>query len=91
MNEWKLVPVDDPKRSFADPAIPFGMVAAGIDAYERAKDEMKHYKAGKTIDWDAGMIVVAIYRAMVGASPDRQPASAASLLDAAKAFRKSVL
>jgi hypothetical protein len=63
------VPVDDDSRAFSDPIIPEPMVFAGIYAVERALDDMNNYVSGKTIDWDSGMIAVAVYRAMVAARP----------------------
>lgn len=77
---WKLVPVDDDKRSFSDPAIPDEMVYAGADAIDKAEDDLNNYVAGETIDWDAGMIAVAVYRAMIAAAP-QPPAQAVAHAD----------
>ena len=65
--EWKLVPVDDPARSYSDPGFPDEMVWAGIEAMERAEDDLKRNTGP---DWDTGMICVAVYRAMTAAAPE---------------------
>jgi len=71
--EWKLVPVDDASRSFADPLIPYEMVFAGMAAMERADVDLEKNTGP---DWDAGMICVAIYRAMLAATPPPPSGSA---------------
>lgn len=60
-----IVPVDDVTRPFCCPVIPEQMVVAGMEQIGRAEDDMRNYVACETIDWDSGMIAVAVYRAMV--------------------------
>lgn len=67
---WRLLPVDDAQRQHADSALPFEMIAAGSEALERCRDDLQSYVAGETIDWDDGMIAVAVYRGMVAAAPE---------------------
>jgi hypothetical protein len=66
---WKLVPVDDETREFANSALPVGMIHAGMDVLEKVNEDNVYYTAGDTIDWDNGMVAVAVYRAMLSASP----------------------
>lgn len=66
---WRLVPTDDADRPFSDPALPDEMLIAGAEAIDRASDDLKAYIPGETIDWDSGMIAVAVYRAMLAAAP----------------------
>ncbi len=70
---WRLLPVDDAQRQHADSALPFEMIAAGAEALERCRDDLQTYVAGETIDWDDGMIAVAVYRGMVAAAPEPEP------------------
>lgn len=66
---WKLVPVDDETREFANSALPVEMIHAGMDALEKVDEDNANYVAGETTDWDNGMVAVAVYRAMLSASP----------------------
>ncbi|MEY9198727.1 hypothetical protein ABIA16_003843 [Sinorhizobium fredii] len=66
---WQLVPKDDDRREFSDSALPAAMISAGADVLEKASDDLRNYVAGETIDWDYGMEAVAVYRAMLSASP----------------------
>ena len=62
-----LMPTDDASRSFSDTLLPETMVFAGMAALDRAHADMAAYRSGETIDWDDGMIAVAVWRAMAGA------------------------
>lgn len=70
---WQLVPKDDASRDFADSALPEAMIEAGEEALERAQNDLTNYVSGETADWDTGMIAVAVYRAMLAASPPVSP------------------
>lgn len=63
------VPRDDDQRPFSDSLLPEAMIYAGSDALDRAQMDMANYVSGETIDWDQGMIAVAVYRAMLAAAP----------------------
>lgn len=63
-----IVPLDDEERGFSDSALPDRVVAAGMNALDRAETDMNEYVSGVTPDWDEGMIAVAVYRAMVRAA-----------------------
>lgn len=69
------LPLDDPERPFSDSALPEAMIWAGVEALGRAETDLLKYEPGKTIDWDQGMIVVAIYRAMTQAALSLLPGS----------------
>lgn len=71
-----VVPADDPARNFSDSALPPQMIEAGMDALEKTRSDMRNYVPGETIDWDCGMVAVAVYRAMVAAAPTSHPQSA---------------
>lgn len=62
--EFRLLPFDDSKRSFSDSLLPESMIEAGEKALDKADLDLQNYVSGKTIDWDNGMIAVAVYRAM---------------------------
>lgn len=47
--------------------IPDEVIEAGISAWDAAKHDMENYVSGVTTDWDEGMIVAAIYKAMIAA------------------------
>ena len=64
----RLVPVDT-GPNFSDSSLPLDMIYAGADAIDRATDDMANYVSGETIDWDSGMMAVAVYRAMLAAAP----------------------
>lgn len=44
--------------------IPDEVIEAGIAAWDKAKHDLENYVSGVTPDWDEGMIVCAIYKAM---------------------------
>ncbi|USN15232.1 hypothetical protein KIKIMORA_00860 [Brevundimonas phage vB_BpoS-Kikimora] len=60
------LPVDDESRAFSDSLLPQDMIYAGMAALEQADEDNRRYVSGKTIDWDYGMLAVAVYRAMSG-------------------------
>lgn len=60
------LPIDDESRAFSDSLLPEGMIYAGMAALEQARQDGRRYVSGETIDWDDGMLAVAVYRAMVG-------------------------
>lgn len=62
------VPLDT-GPNFSDSTLPIEMIHAGSDAIDRATDDMANYVSGETIDWDSGMMAVAVYRAMLAAAP----------------------
>jgi hypothetical protein len=62
------LPVDDITRSFSNTLLPESMIDAGIEVYDRISMDLKDYISGLTTDWDSGMAVVAIYRAMTAAA-----------------------
>ncbi len=64
----RLVPVDT-GPNFSDSSLPLTMIHAGADAIDRATDDMANYVSGETIDWDSGMMAVAVYRSMLAAAP----------------------
>ncbi|MEY3773974.1 MAG: hypothetical protein RLZZ129_754 [Verrucomicrobiota bacterium] len=68
-SERTIVPTDDPALPFCQSRLPYEMIQAGMEALEKANDDLRGYVAGETIDWDTGMIVVAIFRAMCAAAP----------------------
>jgi len=68
---YVLVPVDT-GSSFVDSTLPPAMIEAGEVALERAQYDLANYIPGKTIDWDSGMMVIAIYCAMLAACPSQQ-------------------
>lgn len=43
-------------------------IFAGIDAWNAANADMENYVSGVTIDWDEGMIVAAIFKAVARAT-----------------------
>src|SRR3546814_2730480 len=53
---------DDPDDIAA--GVPEGAIEAGIDAWEDANRDMANYVSGETTDWDNGMIVAAIFKAV---------------------------
>lgn len=58
--------VDDPHR--IDAGIPDAAIEAGIAAWDRARHDMENYVSGVTADWDEGMIVAAIFKAVARAT-----------------------
>ena len=66
---YKILPMDIGTREFADSALPFYMIAAGMDMLEKIAEDELNYVPGETIDWDYGMAAVAVYRAMCHAKP----------------------
>ena len=44
--------------------IPDAAIEAGCAAWDRANHEMERYVSGVSTDWNEGMIVAAIYKAM---------------------------
>ncbi|MFG1304218.1 hypothetical protein V5F34_08765 [Xanthobacter autotrophicus] len=77
---WVTVPADDHTSPLCQSALPIAMIHAGMEAYDRAQEDLENYEAGKTIDWDTGMIVVSIFRAMTDgfSTPPTAPAAARS-------------
>ena len=59
----------DTGPNFSDSTLPEEMIYAGIAVFDQVDADNANYVAGETTDWDQGMIVVAIYRAMLAASP----------------------
>jgi hypothetical protein len=53
--------------------IPDEAVEAGIAAWDKAKHDLENYTSGETADWDEGMIVCAIYKAMAPLIPAPLP------------------
>lgn len=53
--------------------IPDEAVEAGIAAWDKAKHDLENYTSGETADWDEGMIVCAIYKAMAPLAPAPPP------------------
>ncbi len=53
--------------------IPDEAVEAGIAAWDKAKHDLENYTSGETADWDEGMIVCAIYKAMAPLAPAPTP------------------
>jgi len=49
--------------------IPEEAIWAGIAAWDKAKHDLENYVSGVTPDWDEGMIVAAIYKAMLPLAP----------------------
>ena len=66
---WATVPRDDDKRPLADSSLPIEMIYAGLEVLEKVDEDNCNYVAGETTDWDNGMVVVAVYRAMIAAAP----------------------
>lgn len=64
----RIVPLDDDERDFADSILPGDMIEAGMVALEQAQADLKSDDPD-AIDWDNGMIAVAVYRAMTGKAP----------------------
>ena len=54
--------VDDPNWIAA--GIPDEAIEAGIAAWQAAETDMENYRSGITPDWDEGMIVAAIFKAV---------------------------
>lgn len=75
MTDTVNVPRDDDSRSFSDSLLPEAMIWAGIEVQEQVDRDNANYVAGETIDWDQGMIAVAIYRAMLASAPKAEPVS----------------
>lgn len=67
MTDYKLVPVDG-GPNLSDSTLPDEMIHAGAEAIERTQHDLANYVSGVTIDWDSGMIAVAVYRAMLSAA-----------------------
>lgn len=44
--------------------IPDEAIEAGVNAWDAARHDMENYVSGITTDWDEGMIVAAIFKAM---------------------------
>lgn len=55
--------------------IPDEAVEAGIAAWDKANNDLANYVSGVTPDWDEGMIVCAIYKAMAPLAPTPAPMS----------------
>ena len=58
--------VDDP--NWIEAGVPDAAIEAGIAAWDQAKHDMENYVSGETADWDEGMIVAAIFKAVGRAS-----------------------
>lgn len=54
--------VDDPNWIAA--GIPDAAIEAGIAAWDQCNHDLENYVSGKTPDWDEGMIVAAIFKAV---------------------------
>lgn len=63
----------DAERDWICSGIPDEAVEAGIAAWDKAKHDLENYTSGETADWDEGMIVCAIYKAMVPLAPAPTP------------------
>lgn len=70
---------DDPNDISA--GIPDHAIDAGIEAWEAANNDLANYVSGETKDWDEGMIVAAIFKA-VGRALLEAPSSQSATLDA---------
>lgn len=70
-----LVPRDDDKRDLSDSILPTAMIDAGIEVLDKVQIDSLDYQAGTTTDWDDGMVAVAVYRAMLAATPEPVPAT----------------
>lgn len=53
--------------------VPDAAIWAGIEAWDAAKHDMENYVSGETADWDEGMIVAAIFKAVIHAIIREQP------------------
>ena len=73
-----VLPVDDSSKAFSNSDLPDYMIEAGGDALDQAYLDLQNYKSDETIDWDSGMIVVAVYRAMTAAFFARQALEASN-------------
>lgn len=58
----KAIAADGPEDISA--GVPEDAIYAGIAAWDEAKHEMENYVSGVTTDWDEGMIVAAIFKAV---------------------------
>jgi hypothetical protein len=56
-----------PSGQFSNPSLSDAVVEAGMAAKESADHDLANYVSGETIDWDTGMICVAIFQAMLKA------------------------
>ncbi len=65
----RVVPVDDDARPLSDSLLPQAMIDAGIAVLDQVQVDSLDYTSGVTTDWDDGMVAVAVYRAMIAASP----------------------
>lgn len=67
VREFDAAMTDDPNWVCA--GIPDIVIDAGVAAWDAAEEDMKpeNYIAGETADWDEGMIVAAIFKAMARA------------------------
>jgi hypothetical protein len=54
--------VDDPNWIAA--GVPDEAIEAGEQAWEKARHDLENYVSGETSDWDEGMIVAAIFKAV---------------------------
>ena len=63
----------DAERDWICSGIPDEAVEAGIAAWDKAKHDLENYTSGETADWDEGMIVCAIYKAMAPLAPAPPP------------------
>ena len=63
----------DTEPDWIGSGIPDEAVEAGIAAWDKAKHDLENYTSGETADWDEGMIVCAIYKAMAPLAPAPPP------------------
>ena len=61
------LPLDDKSKAFCETNISEQALRAGMAVLDQVDRDNANYVAGETIDWDQGMIVVAIYRAICDA------------------------
>ncbi len=66
-----IVPLDDETREFSDSVLDSRMISAGEAVLDRVDHDNANYISGTTIDWDQGMVAVAVFRAMTRASRSR--------------------
>jgi hypothetical protein len=66
----KAMLVDDPNWIAA--GIPDHVIEAGMEAQDKAQNDLANYVSGVTPDWDEGMICAAIFKAMLRAALSEQ-------------------
>lgn len=58
------LPLDDAHLDHRNSVLPEDMIHAGAAAIDKASDDLVNYVSGETVDWDSGMIAVAVWRSM---------------------------